>query len=183
MLNANQRKAIENIHSATLVIAGPGTGKTELLSERIGRILTETNDSAQNILCLTYSNSGVRAMQERLSKKYGKEIASEIGIHTFHSFCNKVIIDNKAFFNNKASVLLDDIKFFEFVYDLLGQPNIAGINYTKKPPTSKLLGAFKLIYNKIKEEKLNIDNELINASRLFNDLLSTAIILIQLFWK
>lgn len=173
MLNANQKKAIENIHSATLVIAGPGTGKTELLSERIGRILTETNDSAQNILCLTYSKSGVRAMQERLAKKYGKEIASEIAIHTFHSFCNKVIIDNKAFFNNKASVLLDDIKFFEFVYDLLGEPNIAGINYTKKPPTSKLLGAFKLIYNKIKEEKLNIDNELINANRLINDLLST----------
>ena len=95
MLNANQKKAIENIHSATLVIAGPGTGKTELLSERIGRILTETNDSAHNILCLTYSKSGVRAMQERLSKKYGKEIATEIGIHTFHSFCNKVIIDNK----------------------------------------------------------------------------------------
>jgi DNA helicase-2/ATP-dependent DNA helicase PcrA len=173
MLNPNQRQAIENIHSATLVIAGPGTGKTELLSERIGRILTETTDSAQNILCLTYSKSGVRAMQERLSKKYGKVIASEISVHTFHSFCNKIIIDRKAFFTNKATVLLDDIKFFEFVYDLLGDPMIAGINYSKKPPTSQLLGSFKAIFNKIKEEKLNIDNELINANRLINDLLLT----------
>ena len=97
MLNANQLKVIENVYQPTLVIAGPGTGKTELLAVRIGKIVEKTGDKPSNILCLTYSRAGVKAMKDRLAKKYGLEFSEQVHIHTFHSFCAQVIKDKPGY--------------------------------------------------------------------------------------
>ena len=103
MLNSNQLKATENVYQPTLVIAGPGTGKTELLAARIGKIVEKTGDKAGNILCLTYSRAGVKAMKDRLAKKFSPEFSEQVHIHTFHSFCAQVIKDKPEYFNSKAT--------------------------------------------------------------------------------
>ena len=87
-LNPAQRAAVEHIEGPVLVIAGPGTGKTHILTARIGRILLETDTQAHNILCLTFTDAGVHAMRERLLEFIGPE-AHRVHIYTFHSFCNK----------------------------------------------------------------------------------------------
>ena len=62
-LNAQQRKAVDTIEGPVMVIAGPGTGKTQILASRIGKILSDTDASPENILCLTYTDAGVVAMR------------------------------------------------------------------------------------------------------------------------
>ena len=92
-LNIEQKAAVDQIDGPVMVIAGPGTGKTELLSVRAANILQKTDTLAENILCLTFTDSGANAMRERLVQIIGKD-AYKVAIHTFHSFGSEVINQN-----------------------------------------------------------------------------------------
>ncbi len=119
LLNEQQRKAVETIEGPVLVISGPGTGKTELLSERVVNILRVTEAEPENILCLTYTNAGVQAMRERLESKIGAG-AHRVNIHTFHSFCSEVIAEHQEYFgmlNLNAASELDQINILESIID------------------------------------------------------------------
>ena len=70
-LNPQQRKAVDTIEGPVMVIAGPGTGKTQILAARIGKILLDTDARPENILCLTYTDAGTIAMRKRLQKFIG----------------------------------------------------------------------------------------------------------------
>ncbi len=89
-LNAAQAAAVDAIDGPVLVIAGPGTGKTQLLSMRVANILRRTDVNPGNILCLTYTESGQQAMRQRLTQLLGKP-AKKVEIHTFHGFGNYII--------------------------------------------------------------------------------------------
>lgn len=96
-LNSNQQKAVETIFGPLLVIAGPGTGKTELLSMRAAQILKKTDTLPSNILCLTFTESGATNMRERLRSIIGED-AYKIAIHTFHGFGTEIINQNRQYF-------------------------------------------------------------------------------------
>src|SRR5206468_6268343 len=83
-LNAAQRRAVDAIDGPVLVLAGPGTGKTQLLSARVANILKQTDTPANTILCLTFTESGAENMRERLTRFIG-QTAYEINIGTYHS--------------------------------------------------------------------------------------------------
>jgi DNA helicase-2/ATP-dependent DNA helicase PcrA len=85
-LNDKQREAVDAIFGPVMVIAGPGTGKTELLSLRVANILEKTDANAESILCLTFTESGKEAMKKRLSTLIGSR-ADDVSIFTFHGFC------------------------------------------------------------------------------------------------
>lgn len=106
-LNKAQKEAVDTIDGPVMVIAGPGTGKTELLGVRVANILQQTDMQPENILCLTYTDSGVNAMRKRLVEIIGIE-AHKVGVYTFHSFCADVINQNPDFFYNGASRKLAD---------------------------------------------------------------------------
>jgi len=89
-LNSKQREAVDAIDGPVMVIAGPGTGKTKVLTMRIVKILEEGLSPADGILCLTFTNSGVSAMRERLAEFMGSS-ASRVVISTFHSFASSLI--------------------------------------------------------------------------------------------
>ena len=78
------------IESPVMVIAGPGTGKTEILTLRIANILKQTDTEPENILALTFTESGRITMRRRLAEIIGSP-AYQITITTFHSFCNDII--------------------------------------------------------------------------------------------
>jgi DNA helicase II / ATP-dependent DNA helicase PcrA len=90
LLNKRQKQAVEQIDGPVLVIAGPGTGKTQLLSTRVGYILQNTDALPQNILCLTFTEAGVDAMRERLTKFLGQD-AYDVNISTYHAFGSELI--------------------------------------------------------------------------------------------
>lgn len=108
-LNDQQRKAVDALEGPVMVIAGPGTGKTQILATRIGKILLETDTNAENILCLTYTDAGAVAMRKRLLQFIGPD-AYKVNIFTFHAFCNEVIQDNLSQFNK---TFLDPISELE----------------------------------------------------------------------
>lgn len=114
-LNDNQRAAVDTIDGPLLVIAGPGTGKTELLSMRAANILRKTDTLPENILCLTFTDSGASAMRERLSDIIGPD-AYKVAIHTFHSFGTEVINQNKQYFYRGAEFKpADDLSSYEIL--------------------------------------------------------------------
>jgi DNA helicase-2/ATP-dependent DNA helicase PcrA len=96
-LNSEQRGAVDAIEGTVIVIAGPGTGKTQVLTVRIANILHKTDTPANGILALTFTDAGVRAMRERLKDLIGKQ-AYEVEIATFHSFANSIIEEYADFF-------------------------------------------------------------------------------------
>ncbi|HYG83995.1 MAG TPA: ATP-dependent DNA helicase [Verrucomicrobiae bacterium] len=100
-LNPAQKQAVDTIEGPVMVIAGPGTGKTELLSMRVANILTKTDVLPANILCLTFTESGAAAMRERLVRLMGPA-AYHVAIHTFHSFGSDIIHSYPNYFYHGA---------------------------------------------------------------------------------
>src|SRR2546428_5688330 len=84
-LNTQQRQAVETIDGPVLVVAGPGTGKTQILAARIGKILLDTDTDARNILCLTFTDAGAINMRKRFFDFIGPD-AYRVNIYTFHAF-------------------------------------------------------------------------------------------------
>ncbi|HMC99315.1 MAG TPA: UvrD-helicase domain-containing protein, partial [Ferruginibacter sp.] len=118
-LNDRQRIAVDTIEGPVMVIAGPGTGKTQILAARIGKILLNTDASPENILCLTYTDAGSIAMRRRLQQFIGAD-AYKVNIYTFHAFCNDVIQDNLSLFEKTildAISELESIELFKLLID------------------------------------------------------------------
>ncbi|QKJ31431.1 ATP-dependent helicase [Mucilaginibacter mali] len=108
-LNEQQLAAVNKMDGPVLVVAGPGTGKTQILAARIGKILIETDAQPNEILCLTYTDAGAVAMRKRLFEFIGPD-AYRIHIHTFHAFCNEVIQENLEYFGKLSLEPLSDLE-------------------------------------------------------------------------
>ncbi|TSC58154.1 MAG: DNA-dependent ATPase I and helicase II [Parcubacteria group bacterium Greene0416_79] len=89
-LNKKQREAVDAISGPVMVIAGPGTGKTSLLTLRIANILRKTDTPPDAILALTFTESGAYSMRRKLVEILGGA-AYRVGIFTFHGFANHII--------------------------------------------------------------------------------------------
>lgn len=170
-LNAEQRKAVETIDGPVLVIAGPGTGKTQILSARIGHILAEGLDvQAHNILCLTYTDAGTIAMRKRLLKFIGTD-AYRVAIHTFHSFCNSVIQDNKQYFGATNFLQpIDELESVELFYELI--ENIPSDNILKRFTGDVYyeIDPLKRLFEAIKKENLSPETLELAARAYINHL-------------
>lgn len=138
-LNDAQKKAAEHIYGPLLVLAGPGTGKTQLLSSRIANILTKTDASPQNILCLTFTENAAQNMRDRLTSIIGAD-AYDVHIATYHSFGSDIIRTYPQYFENidletgkdtRLERPIDDLQRIQIVTDLIG----------KLPYNSPLIGA------------------------------------------
>jgi len=130
--NAAQKAAINTIDGPVMVIAGPGTGKTQILALRIGKLLLETDTKPEHILCLTYTDAGTIAMRQRLEQFIGAE-AFRVHIHTFHSFCNKVIQENMSYFSLRDLQLLTELERVELLTELID-------SFSTEHPLKKFMG-------------------------------------------
>jgi DNA helicase-2/ATP-dependent DNA helicase PcrA len=104
-LNPEQRQAVDTLDGPVMVIAGPGTGKTEVLTMRIANILRGGQPGTrpaqavapEKILALTFTESGAISMRRRLVELIGQD-AYRVEISTFHGFANRVIRDYPDYF-------------------------------------------------------------------------------------
>lgn len=96
-LNTAQREAVDAINGPVLVIAGPGTGKTQLLSMRVANILRKSDADASNILCLTFTNKAAANMRDRLQRLIGPD-ANKVTVKTFHGFAAELMANNPDYF-------------------------------------------------------------------------------------
>lgn len=142
-LNAEQRLAVDTIEGPVMLVAGPGTGKTQTLALRIANIIRKTDTPASSILALTYTESGARAMKSRLTQMIGSE-AYYVGISTFHSFCQGVIKDNPDIFTlNPSSEPLSDLERLKLIRGLIDKASLSILRPTGAPYhyASAILGA------------------------------------------
>lgn len=149
-LNDAQKRAVDHIDGPLLVIAGPGTGKTELLSMRTANILKQTDTLPENILCLTFTDSGANAMRERLADIIGSD-AYKVAIHTFHSFGTEVISQNAEYFYRGAHFEpADELHSYEILRSIFDELDYdhplaskLGDNYTHLDDTYKAISELK----------------------------------------
>lgn len=106
-LNVKQKEVVDAIDGPVMVVAGPGTGKTQVLALRAANILRERDVQPNNILCLTFTDAGAINMRERLEHFIGKD-AYRVGIYTFHAFSSSVISRHPEYFYNAANYTAAD---------------------------------------------------------------------------
>jgi len=118
-LNDEQKSAVDQIDGPVLVVAGPGSGKTQVLALRVANILKKTDTPPENILCLTFTDAAALNMRERLIGLIG-ERAHKVGIHTFHGFGVEIMARFPEFFYGGASFQsADEVTRTELLRDML----------------------------------------------------------------
>ncbi|HID37195.1 MAG TPA: hypothetical protein EYP39_07470 [Ghiorsea sp.] len=91
MLNPEQQEAVEHIGSPLLVLAGAGTGKTRVITQKIMWLIRNANVDAKNIAAITFTNKASREMKHRVSELLNKDEARGLTVSTFHNLGLNII--------------------------------------------------------------------------------------------
>lgn len=158
ILNPEQKKAVNTIEGPVFVMAGPGTGKTQILTQRIANILrTVDGIEPENILALTFTNAAAYNMRDRLAKIIGGELAYRITISTFHSFAEEMIKKFSDYFprfiDTRLISLIEQIELLESIIDELDDM----VFFSKFKRREGTLKSIVFSIGKIKGEGYSVD--------------------------
>ncbi|HEY4521750.1 MAG TPA: ATP-dependent DNA helicase [Candidatus Paceibacterota bacterium] len=119
-LNPEQKEAVDTIEGPVMVVAGPGTGKTQVLTLRIANILQRTDTAPENILALTFTEAAAVSMRRRLAEIIGSPAYSVV-INTFHGFCNDIIKNYPEYFPRiMNSVNITEVDQINIIKEFVG---------------------------------------------------------------
>jgi DNA helicase-2/ATP-dependent DNA helicase PcrA len=134
-LNTAQKLAVDAIEGPVLVLAGPGTGKTQLLSARVANILQNTDTDPSTITCLTFTVNAANNMRERLRGMIGST-ANQVVIKTFHSLAADIISSNPQHFYAGATLNpvseLAAQEILQSIFDTLSHDNPLAVRYDNR---------------------------------------------------
>lgn len=150
-LNAKQKEAVDAIYGPVIVIAGPGTGKTQILALRIGNILLKAAGAKPDeILALTFTESAVATLRTRLASFIGGA-AYRVRIHTFHGFARSILELRPDLFPRVAlGTPLSEVRGIALMEQLLDEGKFEKIRNPKQPHrAARTLVAFM---SKLKQE-------------------------------
>ncbi|MEK7635231.1 MAG: ATP-dependent DNA helicase [Patescibacteria group bacterium] len=152
-LNAKQKEAVDTVEGPVMVVAGPGTGKTTILTLRIANILKRIDTQPENILTLTFTNSGVNAIRKNLLEYIG-DSAYRINIFTFHAFAENIIKEFTFYFKElEFSKVISDLEKIEIIEEILKDGNFKEI--VSKNDLFSSLSQIKKAIDTIKQEGLD----------------------------
>ncbi len=155
-LNKAQKEAVDSIDGPVMVVAGPGTGKTQILALRIGNILLKTDTKADGVLCLTFTNSAVDAMRERLVRYMGKAGGS-VNIFTFHSFGMKMVEEHFRVLDlDTPPKLLEDTETIIIFDEILNTHNFEYLR--PRSDSSRYFSDLKSLISLLKRERISAED-------------------------
>ena len=152
-LNAEQRRAVEHQEGPLLVVAGAGTGKTRVITERIGLLLeSDASLAGENIVGLTFTDKAAGEMKSRVLKAAGRERAEGVWLSTFHAFCVEKILRAA-----KPEIqALDDID-----HQILLRRNIADLGlvlFKRLAEPAEFLKDFQKFFSRCQDELVTPDD-------------------------
>ena len=107
-LNPAQRQAVEAINGPLLILAGPGSGKTRVITHRVAYLVRVVGVRPHRIMAVTFTNKAAREMQERLNRLVSGSV-KDLTLGTFHAICARILrIDGKAIGIDSKFVIYDD---------------------------------------------------------------------------
>ncbi|MBU2543089.1 ATP-dependent helicase [Patescibacteria group bacterium] len=132
-LNFQQKKAVNNIEGPVMVVAGPGTGKTQVLAARIANILLKTDTNPRSILALTFTESATKEMRQRLVGMIGKT-GYYVQISTFHAFCSWVIKMHPEYFPiDRGSEPLSELERYDIFQKIIDESSLEILKPLNRP--------------------------------------------------
>ncbi len=166
-LNKEQLKAVKHIDGPMLVLAGAGSGKTKVLTNRIAYLI-EQGVSTDNILAITFTNKAAKEMKDRVIKLIGYD-AKSIQISTFHSFGLKIIKENYARLGYKSNfVILDSDDTLTVVKKIMKDLNLNPKFYNPREIRNKISSAKNELMDPEKYSKVEFDSNIIEVYRKYN---------------
>lgn len=138
-LNEEQKAAVEYLEGPLLVLAGPGTGKTQLLSAKVAYILEKTDANPENILCLTFTEAGAENMRDRLQSMIGSA-AGKVNIYTYHAFGRNLLERYQNYaenFDRKMDSAIDEITQYKIVSEI--QNRLPVMDILRTAPTRDII--------------------------------------------
>jgi len=145
-LNPAQQQAVEIVEGPVLVLAGPGSGKTRVLTYRIAYLLQEIRLAPHNILAVTFTNKAAREMRDRLTQLVGEDKMRDLTIGTFHAICARFLRrDGEAVGLAPGFVIFDDDDQSKLIQEIVREQNINDKVY--RP--SQVLGAISRAKNEL----------------------------------
>ena len=173
LLNSAQKKAVEYLEGPLLVLAGPGTGKTQLLSQKVAYVLKNTDTNPENILCMTFTDSGASNMRERLKSIIGKD-AAKVNIGTYHAFGADILAQYKNYADDYDRILdsaIDEVTQYKMVKSI--QDELNGRDILRGDPVKDIIS----VISSAKSAGLSSDdlNMIAKTNMEDSDTLSSAI--------
>ena len=124
MLNPEQREATVHMNGPLLILAGAGSGKTRVITHRIGYLIAK-GIAPGNILAVSFTNKAANEMVERVAHLIGKETANKVHLSTFHSLGNQILREDiDALGYKKPFTILDDADQREIVREIFSELNL-----------------------------------------------------------
>lgn len=155
-LNEKQKLAVDTTEGPVMVVAGPGTGKTQLLAVRVANILRKNETLLPtNILCLTFTEAGQAAMQKRLVEIMG-DAGAHVAVHTFHSFGAEIINRYPQYFYGGLQYQpADPLATHEILLELFEELPHDNVLASKNNGEYVYLGSVKKLLGQIKKAALS----------------------------
>lgn len=137
-LNPEQKQAVDTLLGPVMVVAGPGSGKTQLLSLRVANILNTQDVLPENIICLTFTDAAAYNMRQRLASFIGKQ-AYKVDIHTFHSFGQTILKDYTEYTSGIDRIPVDNVYQTEIIAEIVAKLPYNHILIPKTSDRSQLI--------------------------------------------
>ena len=165
-LNPNQQKAVNHIKGPMLVLAGAGSGKTKVLTNRIANLI-ENGVSPYNILAITFTNKAAKEMKDRVVNLIG-DSANNIQISTFHSLGVKILKENYALLGYERNfTIIDSDDALTIIKKIMKDLNMNKEYYNPREIRNKISSAKNEMMDIDKFSKIEFDHKIVEVYKIY----------------